>query len=349
MAYVPELLSNIRARITADIERWTGKAASKRGDIYYPISQAMAGVAHGLYRKADYLEKQLFDDTCTDANLVKRAAEVGIYRIAASRASGSVTIPGNNGTVLPAESLLTKDDLVYRVTADATVSGGTLTAQIRAVETGVDGNQDAGTELSLTETIAGLDTVATVVELAGGSDIETITRLRERLSERRKNPPQGGNDSDYIAWAKAAHSDVTRAWCYSNENGPGTVVVRVTTDDLESPIPTQSHVDAVADYIDSVRPAGMRGFNVSSITAKALDITVTELLPNTDAVRLAVEAELDDMIRRNAEPGGSIKLSWMREAISIASGETDHTINLTADVTCNSNELIVLGTVTWPA
>lgn len=349
MAIVSELLSSIRDRIQADIERWTGKAAGTRGDIYYPIRQAMAGVAHGLYRKADHMEKQLFDDTCTNANLVKRAAEMGIYRVAASRASGSVTIPGNDGTVLAAESLLTKDDLVYRVTADATVSGGTLTAQIRAVETGAEGNQDAGTELSLTETIAGLDTVATVVELAGGSDIETIARLRERLSERRKNPPQGGNPNDYIAWAKAAHSDVTRAWCYSNENGPGTVVVRFTTDDLESPIPTQSHVDAVAAYIDSVRPAGMRGFNVSLITAAPLNITVTALTPNTAAVRAAVEAELDDMIRRDATPGGTIKVSRIREAISIASGETDHAINLTADVTCASNELIVLGTVSWPA
>ncbi|MFK4751433.1 baseplate J/gp47 family protein [Oceanobacter antarcticus] len=348
MAYIKEVLVTIRSRITADIERWTGKTASTRGDIYYPISQAMAGTAHGLYRKIDYLEQQLFDDTCTDGNLVKRAAEVGIYQVAASRASGTVTIPGNNGTVLSAESLLTKDDLVYRVTVDATVSGGTLTAQIRAVATGADGNQDAGTELSMTETIAGLDTVATVVELAGGSDIETITRLRERLSERRKNPPQGGNATDYIAWTKAAHSDVTRAWCYSNENGPGTVVVRFTTDDLASPIPTQSHLDAVADYIDSVRPAGMRGFNVSSIVAAPLDITITSLTPNTAAVRAAVKGELDDMIRRDAEPGGTIKVSRIREAISIASGETDHSINLTADVTCASNELIVLGTVSWP-
>jgi uncharacterized phage protein gp47/JayE len=349
MAIVSELLSTIRDRIQADIERWTGKAAGTRGDIYYPIRQAMAGVAHGLYRKAAHLEKQLFDDSCTDANLVKRAAEVGIYRIAASRASGTVTIPGNNGTVLAAESLLTKDALVYRVTADATVSGGTLTATIRAVETGAEGNQDAGTELSLTETIAGLDTVATVVELSGGSDIEAITRLRERLSERRKNPPQGGNASDYVAWTKAAHSDVTRAWCYSNESGPGTVVVRFTTDDLASPIPTQSHINAVADYINSVRPAGMRGFNVSSIVAAPLDITITSLTPNTAAVRAAVEGELDDMIRRDAEPGGTIKVSRIREAISIASGETDHSINLTADVTCNSNELITLGTVSWPS
>ncbi|WP_028294293.1 baseplate J/gp47 family protein [Oceanobacter kriegii] len=349
MAIVSELLSSIRDRIQADIERWTGKAAGTRGDIYYPIRQAMAGVAHGLYRKADHLEKQLLDDTCTDANLVKRANEVGIYRVAASRASGTVTIPGNNGAVLAAESLLTKGDLVYRVTADATVASGTLTAQIRAVETGSAGNQSAGVELSLTETVAGLDTVATVVELAGGSDIETITRLRERLAERKQNPPQGGNSSDYVAWAKAAHSDVTRAWCYSNENGPGTVVVRVTTDDLESPIPSTVIINTVAAHINTQRPAGMRGFSVGALTAAPLNITVTSLTPNTTAVRAAVEAELDDMIRRDATPGGTIKLSRIREAISLATGETDHTINLTADVTCASNELITLGTVSWPS
>lgn len=348
MAYIPERLATLRNRISADLERWTGKAASKRGDVYYPISQAMAGTAHGLYRKIDHLEAQLFDDSCTDDNLIRRAAEVGVFRIAASRALGSVLLRGSWGAVMPAGQLLTYNGQQYRITEDAELTRGVAIANIRAVEPGAAGNLPADTQLTLNQSVAGVDSTATVQELSGGADIESIERLRNRLKERRLNPPQGGSASDYVAWAKAAHSDVTRAWCYPNEMGPGTVVVRVTTDNLDSPIPSDGVIEAVNNHINQLRPAGMRGFNTDSIIPKRLNIKVTRLSPNTAAVQKAVEAELDDMLRRDAEPGGTLRISRIHEAISLASGETDHAIDLTDDIHCNSNELIVLGTVTWP-
>jgi uncharacterized phage protein gp47/JayE len=172
--------------------------------------------------------------------------------------------------------------------------------------------------------------------------------VRERLADRRQNPPMGGNANDYITWAKEAHVDVTRAWSYPNENGLGTVVVRFVTDDLATPIPSPAHITAVQDYTDTVRPAGMAGFSVATIVAAPLDITFTSLTPDTSDVRLAVEAELDDLIKREATPGGILLISAINEAISAAAGETDHAIDLVADITSNQNQLIVLGTITWP-
>ena len=303
----------------------------------------------------DYQSDQIFDDSADDENLVRRAAEMGVNRIGAARASGAdaVDLPATDGTVIPAETILIKGDLSYRVTADVTASSGVAVLSVSALEPGAAHNLGEGETLTVTQTIPGADTTATVnaTSISGGADIESINRVRTRLQERRQNPPMGGNDEDYIRWAKEAHVDVTRAWCYSNENGLGTVVVRFVTDDLETPIPTQAHKDAVFDYIDQpgVRPSGMAGFEVGDLTAKPLDITFTSLTPDTQAVRDAIEAELDDYLRRGLEPGGTATISKIREAISTAAGEEDHAIDLTDDVTSDTTELIVLGDITWPA
>lgn len=348
MAFEKPTLAQLRERVIADIELHTGQSASQRGDIYFPIAMAHAGACYGIHGHLDYNRDQLFDDSADDEHLLLRAAEMGIYQIPAYRAEGTATITGNDAAVIPAETLFKLGDVFWRVTADATISAGEATLNLRALIGGAAGNAAAGASLTIMTTIAGVDTSATVVSLTGGADIEAISRVRERLAERKQNPPMGGAPHDYIAWAKAAHPDVTRAWCYSNENGPGTVVVRFVTDNLPSPIPDPAVINAVKEYIDTQRPAGMAGFEVATLVAKPLDITFTLLSPNTAAVQQAVQAELDDMIRREAVPGGTIKLSWIHEAISIAQGETDHAIDVDADVTALPNELIILGTLTWP-
>lgn len=355
MTFKAPTLSELRARITADIERETGETATSKGDPYFGLSRMWAGVCLGMHKHIDYQGDQIFDDTADDDNIVRRAAEMGLYRIAAVRASGdsAVDLPATDGTVIPAESVLIQGDLSYRVTADATATGGVAVLSVRAIDPGADHNLDEGETLTLTKTISGADTSGTVnaTTISGGADIETIERLRTRLEERRQNPPMGGNDDDYVRWAKEAHVDVTRAWCYGNENGPGTVVVRFVTDDLDTPIPTQAHIDAVENYINQpdVRPSGMAGFEVGDLTAKPLDLKFTALTPDNADVRAAIEAELDDYLRRTMAPGSTAPISQINEAISTAAGEDDHTLFETEDVTSTANELIVKGEITWPA
>ncbi|MGI1672220.1 MAG: baseplate J/gp47 family protein [Neptuniibacter sp.] len=344
----PEL-TTLRQRVSADIERHGDESASQRGDTYYPLSQAVAGVAHGLHGHLQYNVDQIFDETADDENLLRRAAEVNIFRIQASRASGTATITGTEAAIIPAETLLQTDaQQLYRVTEQATIAAGTATLQLKSVEVGTEQNQDSGTTLRLVNSVLDVDTTATVIEISGGADIESIDRVRERLSDRRKNPPMGGNDWDFIAWAKAAHVDITRAWCYSNTPYIGAVTVRFVTDNLATPIPTQAHIDAVQDYTDIIRPSGMRGFTAAGLTAKALDLTFTKLVPNNATTQAAIEAELKDLIARAAEPGGTLLLSQINEAISIATGETDHAIDLTDDFTCAVGEFPELGVMTWP-
>ena len=56
------------------------------------------------------------------------------------------------------------------------------------------------------------------------------------------------------------------------------------------------------------------------------------------------------MLRRDAVSGGTILISQIREAISIAAGEDDYQVpRPAADVTHATGEIAVMGTVTWPS
>lgn len=65
-------------------------------------------------------------------------------------------------------------------------------------------------------------------------------------------------------------------------------------------------------------------------------------------MRAAVEAQLRDLHNREAGLGDSLLLTHIAEAISTATGETDHKLTSPlADVTAATNQLLVFGGITW--
>lgn len=201
-------------------------------------------------------------------------------------------------------------------------------------------------------TLAGVASAAvvTVGGLAGGADEETDEELRTRLLLRIRQPPHGGAKHDYTQWALAAHPDVTRVWVLPHGMGLGTVIVWFATDDVATgPIPLPEVVAAVQTYIDgpAVRPVTAGVYVVAPVPAP-LDLTIAGLSPATLAVREAVAAEILDLLRREAEPGGTILISHLREAISIAAGEWDHAlVSPTADIAHGTGHMAVVGEITW--
>lgn len=208
-------------------------------------------------------------------------------------------------------------------------------------------NADAETNLTFESPIAGANSDATVAVngLAGGTDEEEEEDYRTRVLERMRSPPHGGSEDDYIAWAKEV-AGVTRVWVYPEELGAGTVVVRFVRDDDASLIPSAGEVTTVQDYIDERRPV-TAAVTVTAPTAAALALTMA-VLPNTTAVQDAVEAELTDLMQREAEPGVTLELWQIRQAIGNAEGLTSYTLATpAADVTHTTNQIATLGVVTF--
>jgi uncharacterized phage protein gp47/JayE len=181
--------------------------------------------------------------------------------------------------------------------------------------------------------------------LAGGADVEGMEAWRARILNRIRKPPQGGADYDYEAWALEVPG-VTRAWVYPGEQGAGTVTLRFMRDDDATTIPDASEVLAVQGAVDAARPVTAKVYVVAPIAT--LQPFTIAAVPDTAAIRAAITAELDALYRREAVPGGTMLISHQREAISSASGETDHTMTLPAANQVHTVGLLpTLGAITW--
>ncbi len=343
-------LQNLLDRAQGDIEAsLPGTDASLRRSNLNVLAGLIAGVSHGLHGHMAWLADQVIPDTA-EVEYLDRFATLWLDqpRKAAATATGNITFTGTNGTLIPAgTSLIRADGVEYTTNADATLSSGTVTAAVTAVEAGAAGNAIAGVAVTLTTPIAGVTSTASVASggLTAGSDTESDDDLRARLLARIKEAPHGGASGDYVNWALEV-AGVTRAWVYPQELGIGTVTVRFVRDDDASIIPDAGEVTAVQDYIDARRPVTAQLTVVAPI-AVPLDFTIA-VTPNTAAVKAAVQAELTDLLRREAEPGGTILLSHIREAISIAAGETNYTMTgHAADVTHTTGQMATMGTITW--
>lgn len=310
-----------------------------------------AGV-HGLYGYLDWIAKQVFPDTAEAEALERWASIWGITRKAAGPATGSVTLTGVSGKSVPTGTLLQRaDGQQYHTTADATLAEGTVDAPVVAVVAGKAGSCAAGIGLTLVSPVAGINSSGVVATggLTGGAEAETDEALRERLLSRIRQPPHGGAANDYITWATEVPG-VTRAWVYPGELGSGTVTVRFVRDNDGSAaaiIPDPTEVAAVRDYIDARRPVTAQVAVVAPV-AVPLDFQIQGLTPNTAAVQAAVRAELQDLLIREATPGGTILLSHIRAAISAAVGETDYVlVSPAANVTNTTGRMSTMGVITW--
>ena len=356
MTFVRPTLTQLIAQAKSDIEtHLPGADAQLRRSVESVLARVVAGAAHGLHGHLVWLSKQLIPDTAQDEWIVRWASIwlSGEIPIQATKAAGAISSSGNTpATVVPAGTLWqTNDSVQYSQDSSATVTGpGVLNANVTAVVAGDAGNQSAGTILSLVSPIAGINSSATVgtLGISGGNDTETAADLLVRLLERLQSPPKGGGPGDYIAWAKEV-TGVTRAWELACIDGPGEVALYFVRDnDSGSIIPSAGEVAQVQAYIDTKAPitADVTVYAPTGI-AFNVHVDVTNYTGSWADVSAAIEAELDDLLLRESEPGCTIYLSQINEAISIATGEIDHIlIAPAADIAYADDEMPIKGTYT---
>lgn len=340
-------LADIIQRVRNDVlSRLSTDDVLRRADAEV-YARVMGGVAHGLYGFIEWLSDQVIYDTAELEYLERWCSIWGITRKAAAAATGSVTFAVQAGSVIPSGTLLQAlDGVQYQTTADATITTPTATAPVAAVVAAAAGNRTTGQSLSLVSPVVGVQTTAAAGELSGGADIETDDALRARLLARIQQPPQGGASYDYTTWALEV-SGVTRAWVYPAELGLGTVTVRFVRDLDSTPIPDAGEVAAVQSYIDARRPVTAQ-VTVVAPAAVPINFQIQGLTPSNPTVQAAVQAELQDLLLREAVPGGTILLSHIRAAISAAAGETDYVLVApVANVTNTTGNMSTMGTITW--
>jgi uncharacterized phage protein gp47/JayE len=356
MPFARPTLDELIDRVATDIaSRLPGtNFALLRRSLAGALARAEAGAVHSLYGYLDFIAKQAIPDTAEDEYLLRWVAIwLPDGRKPATYATGvnAVQVTGAIGTPVPEGTMFVRrDGQQYRSTADVFLAGTTGLISVIAVSATSKANTTAGVELSLFQPVPGLSSGALVVSpgITGGNDQESITALRARLIRRIQQPPQGGSEADYETWALEVPG-ITRAWVKPMYLGPGTVAVFVASDTSgTAPIPDAGTVAAAQAYIEERAPVTAIVY-VMAPTAFTVNI-VAKLSPNTIATQAAARAELADLFLREAEPGGTIPISKIREAISIASGVNDSQVTSPAvDVVAGAGAIPILGTTTWSA
>lgn len=342
-------LDELRERVAMNIDAAIGQELQRNSPLHI-LGAVLAGELWQIYGVHVWESRQMLPDTAEAAEL-DRHGEIHIGgRLPAEPAAGPAIFKGSAGAIVPADTLLRGNAGDYIVTATTPLGAEPTSIPLEAVAGGVNGNLAAGSILTLVEPLAGVEARATVAApgLTGGRDAEDDARYLARLLARLRMPGHGGAGFDYEDWARAAHPAVTRVWVDAGQMGPGTVTVRFMMDGYrEGGFPTEDDVALVFAYIEKRRPKGMGGLYVVAPIPQPLDFEIA-IDPDTPAIRAAVEDQLRDLIFREAVPSGTLKRSRWREAVSLATGETDNDVTVPAtNVAADDGKLFVLGDITW--
>lgn len=313
------------------------------------LARTLGGTAYGLYGYLDWIVDQILPDRA-DEETLERIARLRLNqpRKAAQPASGPVSFTAAAGAVLDKDVVLQAGDgRGYKVKASVTTVAGLNTAIVEAVDAGVLGNADAGLTLTLIQPVEGIINTfaATAPGLAGGVAMESVESLRARVVRSYRIIPQGGSVDDYETWALEVPG-VTRVWCRANYMGAGTVGIFFMRDNDPQPVPNPAQLQDVKAHIEPLRPVTAEVY-VLALTEKPVQYSIRPV-PDSTAVRAAIASSLVDLHAREAGLGEKLLISHIREAISGAAGETDHSITVpNADVIAATNELLTFGGITW--
>ena len=338
-----------------DLADIPGADASVPNTVLRAVAEAQASLTHDNDLHLDWVARMMMPDTA-EGEFADRWANIWLPngRKGATFASGSITVTGIAGSAVPTGAELTfaavtdtgeETRLQFAVTTGVTLSGPSAAVAITSLTPGALANLDEGAVLSFVNPPAGIDGQADVAApgLAGGADQETDSDLRERMIARIQLPPHGGARHDYVAWALEVPG-VTRAWA-AQEMGIGTVTVRVMLDQVRADndgLPETEDLDLVFDYIDPLRPVTVADLFVVSPIRQDATVTITLFGRDTPETRQNIRDEVAAMLLARAAPGVTIYASWIREAISAATGEDYHNTAVANIVPASAGHMIFI-------
>ncbi|MCP4147918.1 MAG: baseplate J/gp47 family protein [bacterium] len=360
MAFTRPTLQEITDQILADLS----SEALDEGKLFKfsplrILGKVLAGAIHLLYGFLEWVAKQLFVTTADKEYLDLHAAEYGLTRKAATKASGTGSVSGVDGTIIPAGTeLLSPAENTYIVSSQAIIVDGSAVGSFTAKEAGETGNDDPDIELIFLSPVPGVSSSLTVdsAGISNGYEEENDDLFRDRILARKRQPPHGGAAFDYENWTLEV-SGVTNAWIFPNYMGAGTVGVAfiVDNDDL---IPDEAKKLEVKEYLryhidpvigaDVGAPIGVDeyGIFIIDLIKKEVDFSIS-LYPNTAAVQATVMKNIKTLLLEKGGPGGLLYLSDIDEQIKAAAGEERHKILFPVDdISVSQNEISIPNT-TW--
>ena len=158
------ILERMLARLPDDIDK-------RQGSVVYDLLAPAAAELAQAYIEMDNVLNLGFADTTYGEYLDRRAAEQGLTRKPAVKATGRLTFSGPDGTVIPVGTRVSTEGetpIYFVTTTEGTITGGTVTVDAEAEVGGESGNVDAGKITVVLGDLSGVVTVTNAEPFRGG-------------------------------------------------------------------------------------------------------------------------------------------------------------------------------------
>lgn len=295
----------------------------------YDITRGFSFALDELDAKIEEIKRKQSVRNLSGSDLEKVIEErTGLTRKTGVKAVGRIKIVSGQGTVLKTDLFATENDIYFQSLEAKDVTAGDYVL-VECTEGGIVGNVCTGTITVVPKTITGISQITNDEPTTGGYDTETDESLLERYFDRLRNPVNGVNCNQYIAWANSV-AGVGGARCIPIWNGKNTVKVIIIGNDYKPA--SENVVKLVQDYIDPNKNGDGSGVaTIGAVTtvvsAKTTPIKVTitgvKFSGDVNTLKAEIEATIDRYIRQSAFNTDYVSIAKIGALIIDIDGVTD--------------------------
>ena len=343
---------SLKAEILADIQQHSGVDVQEGSFANVLVS----GVAYKLFTGYQQMRQLLyaaFPDAAAGEFIDKAASAVGLERKEASVATVELTFTGEDGTVIPAQTVVYAcvSGLCFRTTAETTVVGGRATAPAQAAEGGVKYNVAAGEIDTMYVNVAGVTGVTNLQAADGGTDMESDEAFWLRYHTQMTLQPTSDNPDQYVIWALEVPG-VAWAKCIPVWDGAGTVKVIIAGEGRQTVEP-----DVLQNCIDYLAEKRVIGAEVTVVTVEEQSIDLEAEIDLADGCTLEAVTEqftrlVNEMLGRvSFGTDATVPYSKFLSCLLQCDGVNDYTmllvdgetsaVEITAEQTCSVWTVVV--------
>lgn len=277
-----ETYDEIYTRMKEKYEEESGSEVDNSSDVAIRL-RVLAGEIYNAECNLDWLKRQMYAESASGERLDYIAAQRGLTRKAAAKATGSlifsvnetvdypITIPAGTVAATNGETPIRVYTTETAVLPQATYS---VTVPAEAELAGYNGNIAGGTADVPVSVPVGIDSVTNAV-FRGGADEESDETLRRRIKDSYNNRPNAANAAFFKQLAETVDG-IDKAGTIARFNGIGTLGVFVARNDYDVTDEALSSATAlleenktIGSYVE-VRRATHVDYDLNvSVTAKA--------------------------------------------------------------------------------
>lgn len=292
------------------------------------LASSNAGMLKLFYLALLDVQKNIYPDLADsekNGGSLERYGRVKLGRdpYPATQGVFKLTITGSIGAVIQINTQFKKLDenstLPSLYTTTETVTLTTTSAQVTVIadKSGTDYSLAIGDELYSVNPINNISSLAVVSAVDTiPTDAEDIEEYRALVLEAYRLEPNGGSNSDYVFWALDVEG-IRTVYPYTTAGVAGTATIYAEATPSASTdgkgTPSQILMDALwtydktgvfeldPDITQSIynrgrRQLGLTEINILPVNPIPVNLTITNLKSQTDAVKASITAELEKML-----------------------------------------------------